>query len=104
WRHRSLRALDTDLRTRGSALHLRTGPSDAALQALLRDSGARAVFWNRKYDPATQPRDAALKKRLRGQGLRVESANGSLLFEPWDLATGQGTPYRVFTPFWRNAR
>ncbi|WP_203321752.1 cryptochrome/photolyase family protein [Pseudoxanthomonas beigongshangi] len=104
WRHRSLRALDTDLRTRGSALHLRAGPSDAALQALLRDSGARAVFWNRKYEPATQPRDAALKKRLRGQGLRVESANGSLLFEPWDLATGQGTPYRVFTPFWRNAR
>nr|WP_295383025.1 deoxyribodipyrimidine photo-lyase [Pseudoxanthomonas sp.] len=104
WRHRSLAALDAALRARGSALHLRTGPTAAALQDLLNESGARAVFWNRKYEPATQPRDAALKKQLREQGLRVESANGGLLFEPWDLATGQGTPYRVFTPFWRAAR
>ncbi len=104
WRHRSLQALDADLRARGSALHLRTGPTAAALQDLLREADAQAVFWNRKYEPATQPRDAALKKQLREQGLRVESANGGLLFEPWDLATGQGTPYRVFTPFWRAAR
>lgn len=104
WRHRSLQALDADLRSRGSMLHLRGGPTAAALRDLLHESGARAVFWNRKYEPATQPRDAALKKKLREQGLRVESANGSLLFEPWDLATGQGTPYRVFTPFWRAAR
>ena len=103
WLHRSLAALDADLRARGSRLLLREGPSAPALQALVEQTGAVAVFWNRKYEPATQPRDASLKKRLREQGLQVESFNGCLLFEPWDLATQQGGPYKVFTPFWRSA-
>ena len=30
-----------------------------------------------------------------------ESFNGALLFEPWEVLTTQGEPYRVFTPFWR---
>ena len=103
WLHRSLAALDADLRARGSRLLLREGPRAPALQALVEQTGAVAVFWNRKYEPGTQPRDASLKKMLREQGLQVESFNGCLLFEPWDLATQQGGPYKVFTPFWRSA-
>lgn len=104
WLHRSLQALGEDLRARGSRLLLRRGPTDAALLALLEETGATAVFWNRKYEPATQPRDAALKNRLRARGMLAESFNSALLFEPWDLATQQGGPYKVFTPFWRNAQ
>ncbi|HEV7270737.1 deoxyribodipyrimidine photo-lyase [Pseudoxanthomonas sp.] len=103
WLHRSLSALDADLRHRGSRLLLRRGPSAAALDTLVSETAAQAVFWNRKYEPATQPRDAALKKALRERGLQVESFKGVLLFEPWDLATQQGSPYKVFTPFWRAA-
>ena len=104
WLYRSLQSLDEDLRARGSRLLLRRGPTDTALSALLEETGATAVFWNRKYEPATQPRDAGLKKGLRSRGLAAESFNGALLFEPWDLATRQGGPYKVFTPFWRNAQ
>ena len=103
WMHHSLAALDAALRTRGSRLLIRRGPSQQALSALVRETGAEAVFWNRKYEPATQPRDAAIKRDLKEQGLQVESFNGALLFEPWSLATQQGGPYKVFTPFWRNA-
>jgi len=103
WLQRSLQQLDADLRAIGSALVLRAGDSMAQLQALVAESGAEAVYWNRKYEPATQPRDAAIKRGLREQGLLVESHNGYLLFEPWELATLQGGPYKVFTPFWRNA-
>ncbi len=103
WRERSLQALDRDLRARGSELLVGSGPSEETLAKLVRDSGADAVFWNRKYEPATQPRDARIKQRLKDQGLRAESFNGSLLVEPWTLATQQGGPYKVFTPFWRNA-
>lgn len=103
WRHHSLAALDADLRTRGSRLLIRRGPTRQALSSLIAEADAQAVFWNRKYEPATQPRDAALKRELKEQGLQVESFNGALLFEPWSLATQQGGPYKVFTPFWRNA-
>ena len=103
WRHHSLTALDADLRLRGSRLLLRHGPSKQALQSLIGEASAEAVFWNRKYEPATQPRDAEIKRVLKEQGMQAESFNGSLLFEPWSLATRQGGPYKVFTPFWRNA-
>lgn len=102
WRHRSLAALDADLRTRGSSLVLRSGDSLPALQLLIAQTGAEAVYWNRKYEPATQPRDATIKRMLREQGIDAQSCNGSLLFEPWDIATQQGQPYKVFTPYWRN--
>ena len=78
----SLSALDAELQARGSRLLRRHGPSAAALDTLVADTGAEAVFWNRKYEPATQPRDAALKKTLRERGLQVESFKGVLLFEP----------------------
>lgn len=103
WLHRSLAALDADLQARGSALVLRQGDSQAELQAMIAETGAEAVYWNRKYEPATQPRDATIKRELREQGIDAQSCNGSLMFEPWDLATQQGGPYKVFTPYWRNA-
>jgi deoxyribodipyrimidine photo-lyase len=104
WLGRSLASLDASLRQRGSRLLIRHGPSRRTLQDLIDASGATAVFWNRKYEPATQPRDAAIKQALRDNGLRAESFNGSLLIEPWDIATQQGQPYKVFTPFWRAAQ
>ncbi|KGM55000.1 deoxyribodipyrimidine photolyase [Lysobacter daejeonensis GH1-9] len=103
WRHQSLAALDADLRQRGTHLRLFHGPSLAILQAVVAASGAEAVFWNRRYEPAIEQRDTGIKQALRAQGLRVESFNGSLMFEPWAVQTKQGGPFKVFTPFWRAA-
>lgn len=103
WRHHSLAALDRDLRARGSHLRRFVGPSLPTLQSLLLATDAEAVYWNRRYEPAIEKRDTRIKQTLRRQGARVESHNGALLFEPWQLATKQGEPYRVFTPFWRAA-
>ena len=103
WRQRSLIALDADLRRRGSRLRLYLGPSLPILQTLVAGCDAEAVYWNRRYEPALERRDTGIKQALRGQGVQVASFNSALLFEPWQLATKQGEPYRVFTPFWRTA-
>ena len=104
WLRRSLIALDASLRTRGSRLILRSGSSLAALEHLIEETGAEAVYWSRRYEPASMARDAAVKQALRARGTLVESHNAALLCEPWTVETQQGDPYRVFTPFWRNAR
>jgi deoxyribodipyrimidine photo-lyase len=101
WRHRSLKALGQDLQQRGSRLLVRRGDSHRVLQDLIAESGAQALFWNRKYEPATQPRDAAIKQALRAQGFDARSCNAALLAEPWEVATASGGPYKVFTPFYR---
>jgi deoxyribodipyrimidine photo-lyase len=102
WRHRSLKALDLALRQRGSRLLVRRGDSAMVLQALIEQSGAQALFWNRKYEPATQPRDAAIKQALKQRHVQVRSCNAALLAEPWDVQTRTGEPYKVFTPFYRS--
>ena len=103
WLHRSLDALSGTLKERGSRLRLFVGPSLDTLETLVAATGAEAVFWNRRYEPALEQRDTRIKKALRKQGLHVESFNSALLFEPWTVSTKPGTPFRVFTPFWKAA-
>ncbi len=103
WLHRSLQSLDADLKRLGSRLLVRSGDTFTELEKLVIESGAEAVFWSRLYEPAVIARDERIKTTLKACGLRVESFNSALLAEPWTVATGAGEPYRVFTPFWRNA-
>ena len=103
WRRRSLEALAAALERRGSRLLMLHGPSLGTLQAVAALTGAEAVLWNRRYEPHIEARDTRIKRQLRQDGLHAESFNGSLLFEPWEVETRQGDPYRVFTPFWKNA-
>lgn len=101
WLHRSLSALSAELHSRGSQLSLLRGPALECLRAVVGRTGARAVFWNRRYEPAAVARDIEVKTQLRADGLVAESFNGSLLREPWEIHNGTGNPYRVFTPFKR---
>jgi len=101
WLHHSLDRINEALRSRGSRLVIRRGSSLDVLRNLVEETGAEAVFWNRLYEPASRDRDTRVKEALRESGLAAESCNGSLLFEPWEVRTGDGGPYRVFTPFWK---
>lgn len=85
----------------GSRLILRQGPAAQVLTDLLAETGAAGVMWQRMYDPASVARDTDVKAMLRGRGLIAASHPGALLIEPWQVQTGQGGPYRVYSPFWR---
>ncbi|MGE0479368.1 MAG: deoxyribodipyrimidine photo-lyase [Phycisphaerae bacterium] len=101
WLHHSLASLSAALASRGSPLILRRGPSLAALRALIRETRADRVVWSRRYEPAARARDAAVEKSLAADGVAVETFNSALLFEPHEVTTGDGNPYRMYTPFWR---
>jgi len=104
WLHHSLAALDQALRSKGSRLVVRRGEPLAVLRELAGDTGADSVYWNRMYDPHVVQRDTVVKEGLAEAGIRARSEKGGLLLEPWEIATGSGDPYRVFTPFWRRAQ
>ncbi len=101
WLDGSLRTLDASLRGLGSRLVVRRGASLDVLRSVARECGATAVTWNRRYEPAAVERDRRVKQSLRADGLTATSHNSSLLLEPWENGKDDGTPYRVFTPFWK---
>lgn len=101
WLHHSLAALQKALGTLDSELILRQGDPLAVLEKLIAETGAEAIVWNRRYDPAGIAVDTEVKKALRDSGIEVNSFAGQLLHEPTRLRTGAGGHYKTYTPFWR---
>jgi deoxyribodipyrimidine photo-lyase len=100
WLHHSLTALAAEISALGGELILRSGSGTDVIGELVKNLDAGAVYWNRRYG-RQRDEDATLKKNLTDQGVTCESFGGNLLFEPWTIRTGEGRPFRVFTPFWR---
>ena len=97
WLHHSLAELRKNL---GDLALFRGNPIDV-LPDLVQKHGVSAVYWNRCYEPFAIARDTELKTSLQMLGVDVQSFNGSLLHEPWEVTTSSGGPFKVYTPYWR---
>lgn len=96
----ALRSFSARLTTVGSQLTLRRGPAEGVLRDVMAETGATGVYWTRRYDGEARDRDGAIKEIFKRDGIEVESFDGTTLIEPWQVKTGGGTPFKVFTPYW----
>ena len=101
WLHHSLIALQRSLRKHGSDLLIFQGNPETLLPELLQQARTDRLAWNRCYEPAYTARDARIRQALEQDGYRISCHNAALLREPRELLKKDGTPYRVFTPFWK---
>lgn len=99
WLHHSLKALNQSMY---GALAVYRGKADDILPTLVKNTGATEIHWNRCYEPWRIDRDKAIKKALEVKHIEAHSHNGSLLWEPWETLKDDGTPYKVFTAFYKN--
>jgi len=104
WLHTALKHLQIDMQANGLNLILRCGQSLEVLRALVAETGAVRVLWNRRYEQPQRTVDADIKRSLREEGIEVESFNSHLLNEPHTVATGSGQPYKVYTPYWKRVK
>lgn len=88
----------------GSRLILRRGISLPTLRAVIAETGAGSVHWNRLYDPESRKRDEEVKSGLKADGIAAQSHRAHVLFEPWTVETKTGGYYKVYTPFWNTVR
>jgi|TARA_B110000240_G_scaffold108782_1_gene122373 deoxyribodipyrimidine photo-lyase len=100
WLHHSLLALNESLQ--GNLWILR-GDAAELLPQLAREHSASHAFWNRCYEPSIIRRDSLIKEQLTADGITATSSNGSLIWEPWENLKQDGTPYKIFTPFYKYA-
>jgi deoxyribodipyrimidine photo-lyase len=100
WLHHSLLALNESLQ--GNLWILR-GDAAELLPQLAREHSASYAFWNRCYEPSIIRRDSLIKEQLTAVGITATSSNGSLIWEPWENLKQDGTPYKIFTPFYKYA-
>jgi deoxyribodipyrimidine photo-lyase len=98
WLHHSLTQLNQDLEGK---LNFYVGDPQCLILDLIKTHDISAVFWNRCYEPWQIKQDEELKKQLKKSNIECNSFNGSLLREPWETLKPDGSPYKVFTPFYR---
>lgn len=98
WLNESLRNLSQSL---NGKLYVFRGSPKSVIEQLCKSLNISRVCWNRCYEPWQIKRDSHIKSSLIASGIEVNSFNGSLLVEPWTVAKNDGTPYKIFTPYYR---
>lgn len=98
WLCHALTSLNASL---NNSLTCYRGEAVAIVLRLVEMLPIKAVFWNRCYEPWRIKRDGRLKNKLLEKDIVAQSFNGSLLWEPWEVSTKEGKPYKVFTPFYQ---
>ena len=98
WLHQSLTKLNESLD--GKLLVYQGNPHEI-LNKLIEEQEVSYVTWNRCYEPWRIDRDKEIKRNFEDKNVAVESYSASLLWEPWTISKDDGTPYRVFTPFYK---
>ncbi len=98
WLYHSLKSLNKSLNEK---LVIYKGNPIDILSELSKRYNIKNIYWNRCYEPWSIIRDKYIKKTLNNNNIVVNTFNGSLLWEPWDILKKDGSPYKVFTPFYK---
>ncbi|GAB4428880.1 MAG: deoxyribodipyrimidine photo-lyase [Anaerolineae bacterium] len=91
-----LAELHDSLERRGSRLIVRRGDPLTVLQAIIRETGAEAIFAEADYSPYARTRDARIAEHLP-----LTLTPGLTVFPPEAVSKADGSPYTVYTPFSR---
>lgn len=89
------------LRALGPAVVVRRGRPEHELAALAREAGADAVLWTSDVSPFARRRDGAVTDALREAGVEPIPNRGNYIIDVGRIATRDGRPYTVFSPFHR---
>lgn len=101
WLHHSLISLAGSYRKLGIELSVYRGDTLQVLYEVASKAKACALHFSRRFLPDLDERDSRIGGIFTSMGLDVRRFSTYLLHPPEALRTGSGSPYKVFTPFYR---
>lgn len=99
----SLQELEESCQAAGGRLYFMYGDTVDALATIVKETGAKAVYSHKDYTPFSRIRDDKIAHMCAASGVEFHSFHDTLLHVPDEIATAEGNPYRVFTPFNKKA-
>ncbi len=96
-----LASLAQNLEQLGGRLILRAGRADAALEQLIEDTGATAIYCHRDPDPFGRAMEVKVAAMAKRRGVEVHGSWEVSVHPPEVVLNGEGKPYRVYSPFGR---
>jgi deoxyribodipyrimidine photo-lyase len=101
----TLASLEKNIAAAGGRLIFRHGEVLSEMKAVMRETGAHALYYNRDYEPQARQRDADVEKLARSLAMEVHSFKDGVIHEPHEVLKADGKPYGVFTAYsrvWRS--
>ncbi len=96
-----LASLEKNLLSIGGRLIIRQGDPVAELERLVTESKAEAIYFNRDPDPHGRETERRLAVMCGKLGILLRDFKDVCVHERDEILTGNGDPFRVFTPYLR---
>lgn len=102
WLHEALGSYMEQMDKAGASVVLKAGDTARIVQQMAAEENISAVYWNRHYPPAVYQADQKMAEELEEKGIEAKTFEGDLLLPPWETRKKDNSPYKVFTPFYKN--
>ena len=103
WLYESLKNFKNELSTLNINLELIISETfDEAFNNLIKKTPF-SIYWNRVYEPEYLNFDKKISEKLKKNNIEFKIFKGNILNEENEVKKKDLTPYKVFTPFWREA-
>ena len=99
WLFKSLSELNRQLENK---LKVYDGSAVEIIEKLIKKYQITEISWNRKFDFKSIQEDNSVVNMIKKHEVKPYIYNSSLMMDPEDAVKKDGTPYRVFTPFYKN--
>ena len=103
WLYKSLQKLEDKLSNAGISFKIFNSDPLTAIKVLAKKYTINQLYFNKHYEPKEKNTEIEIEKYLEKNQIEVKKYNGNLLQSPFDVKKKDGTPFQVFTPYWRNA-
>ena len=100
----TLKVLKSNFDKMNQSFLILSGESKEILPFLISETGANQVNWNESYTKGERLKDMELKEVINNMGINVNQYNGKTLFNLNNIFNQSGSPYKIFTPFYKKTQ
>ena len=102
WLSKSLENFRSDLKKFNIGLEI-IKDDEINFFSKLKSNNKISVYWNKVYEPTELDKDKKIGKDLTDKKIDFKFFKGNVLNEYNKITKNDGTPFKVYSPFWRNA-
>ena len=100
--HQQITALDETAKVLGSSILVQHGSPEEVFHHLIRQYHITRIHHGEDFEPYAINRDTRIRMLAEECGIQVHTYVDHVLFHPSITIKSDGSPYRVYTPFYKN--
>ena len=102
WLSKSLESFEQDLSIFNISLEVLSG-DEIDILSKIKDKDDITIYWSKVYEPEVIEKGKKIRDIFIKNKINYKYFKGNILIEFQEVTKNDGTPFKVFTPFWKNA-